>query len=63
MEADYVKKTVGNYLVAGLAEVSVRRPADPIEYLALWLLKEKQEIRNQEVHVCGYIFSFSSIEL
>lgn len=49
MEADYLKRTVGGYLAEGLAEVSAKRPSDPIEYLALWLLKQKQNILNQQV--------------
>ena len=42
MEADYLKRTVGACLAGGLAEVAARRPADPIEYLALWMLKHKR---------------------
>ena len=50
MEADYLKRTVGSYLGEGLAEVASKRPSDPIEYLALWLLKQKQNIISREVN-------------
>ena len=61
MEADYLKRTVGGYLAEGLAEVSVKRPSDPIEYLALWLLKQKQNIINQQVSLNLYIHYYIHI--
>ncbi len=50
MEAEYLKRTVGLPLAAGLAEVAAKRPGDPIEYLAQWLLKHKgSTISRQQV--------------
>ena len=48
MEAAYLKRTVGTCLADGLAELSIKRPDDPIEYLALWMLKYKQNTLQRE---------------
>lgn len=44
MDSDYLKQTVGQCLVSCLSEVCEKRPADPIEYIALWLLKHVQNV-------------------
>lgn len=49
MESDYVQKVVGSALALGLAEVALRRPTDPIEYLGLWLLKHKKALKEIEL--------------
>lgn len=51
MDAEYLQKTVGEYLAVGLAEVSSVRPADPIEFLALWLLKQTANQPESEPRV------------
>lgn len=49
MESDYVKRTVGPALALGLAEVATIRPTDPVEYLAIWLLKHKVNLEEKQL--------------
>lgn len=39
MDTAYLKKTLGDSLSRCLAEVSEKRPRDPIEYIAQWMYK------------------------
>lgn len=48
MESEYVRRTVGQALALGLAEVAAVRPADPVEYLSLWLLQHKRNLRERD---------------
>lgn len=48
MDAEYLQRTVGESLAIALAEVSSVRPADPIEFLAAWLLKRTANQREKE---------------
>ena len=42
MDASYLQATIGPLLAAGLAEVTAVRPADPVDYLAQYLLKSTE---------------------
>lgn len=46
-EARYLKRSLGDCLTEGLVEVATKRPADPIEYLALWLLNYKKNAKRR----------------
>ena len=52
MDSEYLKLAVGDALSMALASVALVKPADPIEYIGLWLAKyvENQQ-REQEVRV------------
>ena len=39
MDAEYLRTALGEKLVKCLVEVVERKPADPIEYIAMWLHK------------------------
>lgn len=50
-EVEYLKKNLGPVLTAALAEICIRRPADPIEYLGHWLLRWRynEELKRRDV--------------
>ena len=51
VESDYLKRWVGVPITEALTEVALKRPADPIEYIALWLLKYKEnQLKKSEVN-------------
>ena len=46
-EAVYLGEQRGEALGRGLAEICVQRPQDPIEYLAHWLRKYSDNVKQQ----------------
>ncbi|XP_031218314.1 DPY30 domain-containing protein 1 [Mastomys coucha] len=49
MESRYLQKCLGTCLTQGLTEVARVRPLDPIEYLALWIYKHKENVNMDQM--------------
>lgn len=56
IESQYVKKHLGKILSECLAEICERRPHDPIEYIAQWIYKHREnEIRKMKVGITSLV--------
>jgi len=47
MDSEYLQKHVGDALSRGLAEVVMKQPSDPIDYLAGWLRKYVENVKHK----------------
>jgi len=54
MDAEYLRQNVGACLSECLADVCMKRPVDPIEYIAHWLYKHIENVstKNQVIRIC-----------
>ena len=60
MESDYLRRWIGEPITEALTEAALKRPSDPIEYIALWLLKYKEN-QDQIRVVRTFIFLVLSL--
>ncbi|XP_035389469.1 DPY30 domain containing 2 isoform X2 [Electrophorus electricus] len=48
MDSAYLQQKLGRCLVEGLAATVERRPPDPVEFLALWIYKHRENLEHAE---------------
>lgn len=48
IESEYVRKHLGNILTRCVAEICEKRPHDPIEYMAQWIYKHRENLNRQK---------------
>ena len=59
MDAEYLKETVGIALAQGIAETSISKPDDPIEFLGLWLIKYVENKKREAKVTLMLLFSLT----
>ena len=58
MDTEYLKVELGTCLTQCLAEVSMKRPQDPIEFIAQWLYKSIENNKYIKQVCLNFVYIF-----